>query len=464
MSNLFAIIDVETTGGVARYERITEIAIVLHDGEKVVDTFSTLVNPERSIPWGITQLTGITDEMVSGAPKFFEIARKVVEMTENAVFVAHNASFDYSFIKEEFNRFGFEYSRKRLCTVQLARKTFPGLTSYSLGNLKKHFGISVARSHRALDDTLATVEVFERILAEQGGKGLKTFVNRGIREAKLPSGITLETLHALPESCGVYYLHDERGEVMYVGKSLNIRKRLFEHFADLTPKGEKLRLGVVGISHEVTGSELAALLLESAEIKRLQPRINRALRTRTYAACIFTYTDQQGYTCLAIGKNTVQNAKKLQIVAEYPKLDHAKAHLMGLVRQHELCYRLSHLDASERACFHYSIKQCRGACIGAEGPAEYNVRVQEAFAQLDKRLTGSFAIVEAGRNPQEKTIVVVQQGQYAGYAYIDADTGSLSVDGLLESLTPPGKDPDSNKIIRGYLESKRGVKKVKWGD
>lgn len=462
MSNLFAIIDVETTGGVARYERITEIAIVLHDGEKVVDTFSTLVNPERSIPWGITQLTGITNEMVSEAPKFFEIARKIVEMTENAVFVAHNASFDYSFIKEEFKRFGFEYSRKQLCTVRLARKTFPGLTSYSLSNLKKHFGISVARSHRALDDTLATVEVFERILAEQGGRGLKTFVNQGVREAKLPAGITLEILHGLPEACGVYYLHDERGEVLYVGKSLNIQKRLFEHFADMTPKGEKLRQGVTSIGYEITGGELAALLLESAEIKRLQPRVNRALRTRTHAACIFTYTDQQGYACLAIGKNTAQNAKKLQVMAEYPKLDHAKAHLMSLVRQYELCYRLSHLDASEKACFHYSIKQCHGACIGVESPADYNARVQEAFLQLDKRLTGSFAVLEAGRNPEEKTLVVVQDGQYAGYTHIDAETGSVSVEGLLDSLKPTGKDPDAHRIIRGYLESKRGVRVIRW--
>lgn len=462
MSNLFAIIDVETTGGVAQYERITEIAIVLHNGEQIVDTFSTLVNPERSIPWNITQLTGITNEMVAGAPRFFEIARKVVEMTENAVFVAHNASFDYSFIKEEFKRFGFDYSRKQLCTVRLARKVFPGLPSYSLSNLKRHFGIVAERSHRAMDDTMATVAVFERILAEQGGKTIKSLLNKGVRESKLPAGISIETLHALPEACGVYYLHDEQGTVIYVGKSLNIQKRLFEHFADLSPKGEKLRQGVADISFEVTGSELAALLLESAEIKRLQPRVNRALRIRTHAACIFSYTDQNGYLCLAIGKNTQKNAQKLEKMAEYPKIDHAKAHLMSLVRQHELCYRLSHLDTSERACFHYSIKQCRGACIGAESPADYNMRVQEAFMQLDKRLNGSFALLEPGRTPDERTLVVVNEGEYVGYTYIDAENQTLSVDTLLETLQPPGKDPDAHKIIRGYMDGKKGAKVLRW--
>ena len=142
----YAIIDVETTGGVARYERITEIAIVLHDGEKVVDTFSTLLNPERSIPWSITQLTGINDEMVAHAPKFYEVARKIVEMTEDAVFVAHNVSFDYNFVREEFARLGFTFTRRQLCTVRLARKVFPGLPSYSLSNLKKHFNIAADRA------------------------------------------------------------------------------------------------------------------------------------------------------------------------------------------------------------------------------------------------------------------------------------------------------------------------------
>jgi DNA polymerase III subunit epsilon len=269
---MFAIIDVETTGGTARFERITEIAIVLHDGEKIVDTFSTLLNPERSIPWNITQLTGITDQMVADAPKFYEVAKKIVEMTEDAVFVAHNVSFDYNFVREEFARFGYTYTRKQLCTVRMARKTFPGLPSYSLSNLKKHFGIQAKRAHRALDDTLATVEVFEKILAAGGVKDAKMLLRQTLREAKFPTGIGMERIDAIPEACGVYYLYDKHGNVMYVGKSLNIRKRLLEHFADTSAKGEKLRAGVADISYEVTGSELVALLLESAEIKRLQPQ------------------------------------------------------------------------------------------------------------------------------------------------------------------------------------------------
>jgi DNA polymerase-3 subunit epsilon len=456
---VYAIIDVETTGGTARWERITEIAIILHDGVQVTDTFSTLINPERSIPWSITQITGITDEMVAQAPKFFEVARQIVEMTEGAVFVAHNVSFDYSFVREEFARLGYVFSRKQLCTVRLSRKVFPGLPSYSLSNLKRHFNIEAERSHRALDDTLATVQIFEMILAAQSGKAIKSLVNHGIRESKLPPAISLERLHAVPEACGVYYLHDERGEVMYVGKSLNIRKRLFEHFADLTPKGEKLRAGAADISWEVIGSELVALLLESAEIKRLLPRVNRALRIRSYFGCIFTYTDQNGYRCLAVGKRTSKNAKKLELVADYPKVDSARVHLQSIVRQYELCYRLSNLDASARACFHYSIKKCRGACIGEEAPEAYNERVAQALETLNRRLSGNFFILEKGRTEGETAVVGVQDGRYLGFGYADASENYTAED-LLECLAIPFEDPDAGKIIRGYLDGKKGVKVV----
>lgn len=455
----YAIIDVETTGGQARFERITEIAIVLHDGTQVVDTFSTLLNPERSIPWNITQLTGITDEMVAHAPKFYEIAKQIVEMTDGAIFVAHNVSFDYSFIREEFARLGYPYSRKQLCTVRLSRKVFPGLTSYSLSNLKRHFDIQADKSHRALDDTLATVALFERILAaQQGADQVKTLVNHGVRETKLPQGITLERLHAAPENCGVYYLHDERGEVIYVGKSINIRKRLFEHFSDQSPKGEKMRTGVADFSFEITGSELVALLLESAEIKRLQPRINRALRLRQFSGAIFTYLDQNGYRCLAAGKRTVRNARKLELVADFPKVDSARAYLDSLVRQFELCGRLSNLDQREHACFHYTIKKCYGACIGEESPEAYNERVEQAMSVLFRGLSGSFFLLETGRTDDEQAVVAVREGEYLGFGFVSTEDASGTED-LLEAVRLPFADPDAARIIRGYMDGRKRVKK-----
>jgi DNA polymerase-3 subunit epsilon len=454
---VYTIIDVETTGGVAKYERITEIAIVVHDGERVINTFSTLLNPERSIPRQITQLTGITDQMVANAPKFFEVAKEIVQLTEGKIFVAHNVNFDYSFVREEFLRLGYDFQRRQLCTVRLARKVFPGLPSYSLSNLKSHFQIHANKSHRALDDTLATTRLFEKILSEQAGKqNIKSLINLGVKETKLPPNITLERLHAVPEACGVYYFHNAEGQVIYVGKSLNIRKRLFEHFADQTGKGEKLRVGVAELSWEVTGSELVALLFESAEIKRLQPAVNRAQRARQHAAAIFAYTDLKGYRCLVFGKNTSKNAKNLELVAEYAKLDHARNHLQSLVYQHELCHRLNHLDSSEQACFHYNIKKCYGACVGEEAPEDYNVRVDAAVAHISKRLQGNFFFVEKGRTDGEVAVVGVQNGRYLGFGYLSSETGDRSVEELLEQLSISYPDPDAGRIILGYIERKPG--------
>jgi DNA polymerase III subunit epsilon len=460
---MFAIIDVETTGGAAQYERITEIAIVLHDGNAVVDQYSTLLNPERSIPWNITQLTGITDEMVAKAPKFYEVAKKIVEMTTDCVFVAHNVSFDYSFLEEEFKRLGYVFSRKKMCTVRMARKTFPGLPSYSLSNLKKHFGIRADKSHRALDDTLATVEVFERILEAQNGSSLHKFIQHGVKEAKLPQSISAERMAEVPEDCGVYYMLDAAQTVVYVGKSINIRKRLYEHFSDFTAKGEKLRQNVANIDWTVTGSELVALLLESREIKRLQPRVNRAQRIKAFPACIFSYVNQQGYHCLSIGKNTAKNAKLFNVLSTYPKAESAKTHLQALVRQHELCYRLSHLDSSERACFHYSIKKCKGACIGAEDPTSYNERVQAALGQLDRKLQGTFFIIDKGRETEEFAVVAVQDGLFLGFGYTVAPWSQPDPDELLACIDRTDIiDPDAPRIIHAWEEGKKGTKLLRF--
>lgn len=448
---MFAIIDVETTGGNARWERITEIAIVLHDGQAVVDTFATLINPERSIPWNITQLTGITDEMVANAPRFFEVARRIVEMTEGAVFVAHNAQFDYAFVREEFNRLGYLYTRKQLCTVRLARKVFPGLPGYSLSKLKSHFGIAVERSHRALDDTLATVHIFEHILAARDGESsLKAFINHGVKETKLPPQISLDRLHALPESCGVYYFHDANGQVVYVGKSLNIRKRIFEHFADPSPKGEQLRQSVADLSCEVTGSELVALLLESAEIKRLQPRINRAQRAQQFQGAIYTHTDPQGYIRFCAGKNPAKGIKGMDKIAEYPKMGSSVGHLEALMYRFELCGKLCHFDSSVFACFRHAIKQCHGACIGAEAPEAYNLRAHEAMLVIKRGLEGSFYITEPGRTPDEQAIVGVRNGRFAGYAFFEKTLMSGAESDVWDALQRPGPDPEAERIIHNY--------------
>ncbi|MCB9278341.1 MAG: GIY-YIG nuclease family protein [Lewinellaceae bacterium] len=457
----YAIIDLETTGGRASRDKITEIAIVLHDGEKIVDKFETLINPECYIPYGITQLTGITQEMVAGAPRFFEVAKKVVEMTEGAIFVAHNVRFDYGFLKEEFARLGYAFTRKQLCTVRLSRKVFPGLGSYSLGNLIRHFDIRVDDRHRAMADALATTDLFERILTKERAESeISTLVNLGIRESKFPNHLNLEDIHALPDTCGVYYLHDQTGTVIYVGKSINIRKRIAEHFTDQTDKALKLHAAVHHISCEVTGSEMVALLLESHEIKTLHPEVNRAQRQKQFPFVIHHYVNTAGYLCFGFGRTSARERKKLNLVSEYPTLTRAKGRLESVLKRFELCSKYCGLESGKGACFHYHLHQCGGACVEAESADAYNERAHAAMVSLRTVFEEDFFLIDQGRDPGEKAVVLVENGNYCGYGYISADD-PFTQENLRDAVRYRKGNPETNRIIQRVIEQNPGLIVIK---
>ncbi len=457
----YAIIDIETTGGAAAREKITEIAIVLHDGTKVIETFETLINPERSIPIYITQMTGISDTMVARAPKFYEIAKKIVTMTEGAVFVAHNVRFDYGFVQEEFRRLGYTYTRQQLCTVKLSRQAFPGLRSYSLGNLIEHFGIKTKDRHRAMADTMATVEIFEKIfLKEQNREEAIALINKGIKENILPEGITMDRLHALPETCGIYYMHDTEGAVIYVGKSINIQKRIFEHFSDKTAKGDKIQSGIADITFEETGSELVALLLEDFEIKKLKPRVNKAQRKTYFPYCIYSFMDEKGYIRFHAVKNVAEIRKKHTILQEFTKLNEAKNYLKALAKRFELCEKLMDAHYTEGSCFYHQIGQCAGACLGIEPPESYNERANELKEKLNTTFEEDFFIIDKGKSDNEKAIVLVQDGHFRGYGYLNTEGGATTED-FYEAVKKMKPTSDSNRIVMQYLSSGKGYKIVK---
>jgi DNA polymerase III subunit epsilon len=450
----YAIIDIETTGGSASRERITEIAVVVHDGSKIIDTFETLVNPERSIPLYITQITGISDAMVVDAPKFYEIAKKIVQLTEGAVFVAHNVRFDYGFVQEEFRRLGYTFSRPQLCTVKLSRVAFPGLRSYALGNLITHFGIKVKDRHRALADTLATTEIFEKILLTEANKVEATkMVNRGIRENALPEGISMEKLHALPETCGVYYLHDKQGDVIYVGKSINIQKRIFEHFNDKTTKGDQFQLAVADISFEETGSELLALLLEDSEIKRIKPRVNKAQRKTFFPYCVYAFTDERGYLRFHAVKNVALIRKKHVVLQEFEKLNDAKGFLKGVAKRFELCEKLMEPVYTEGACFYHQIGQCHGACVNVESVETYNVRANDARDRMNTQFESDFFIIDKGKAADEAAVVLVEEGHVRGFGYVN--TEGSTVEDFYECVKRIKVSADANRIVRLFLHQNK---------
>ena len=459
--NTYAIVDLETTGGMARRDKITEIGIVLFDGEKILETFQTLINPERSIPPEITRITGITNDMVANAPKFYEIARQVVEKTKGTIFVAHNARFDYSFLKEEFSRLGYTYTRRTLCTVRLTRNTFPGLRSYSLGNLIRHFNIEVNARHRALDDALATAQVLKNVLhKDHGSFSIKNIINQGIRESKLPKGITLDFLHGLPETPGVYYFYNSYQKVIYVGKSNNIKSRVMQHFAKTTQKAEKLAKMVSTISYEETGSELIALLLESREIKYLQPEVNRAQRTKNYPYFIHSYKDEDGYLNFQWLKSSNKTRKGKNILNHYGSKQGAISHLIGLAKELELCLGKLGLKEKEGPCYRYSMEGCHGACIGIENATTYNERALLGEEFLKKVFSNDFVVQVEGRDQTEIGVVLIEEGNYKGFGYINIEDFSFCIEEIKEAIQYEPENPEVNRIIYTYLNKNPKTKLI----
>lgn len=459
---IYAVVDLETTGGKASREKVIEIAIVLFDGEKIIEKWETLINPERSVPGNITRLTGIKDEMLVEAPKFYEVAKKIVEMTEGAIFVAHNVRFDYLFLREEFQRLGYTFSRKQLCTVRLSRQAFPYLKGHGLSNLIRHFKIPIKNRHRAMGDTLATVDLFKRILDNEiDGQSLEDIINLGVKESRLPKDIDIEMLHALPEECGVYFFHDMDGDVAYVGKSKNIKKRVAQHFAKASEKAAKLQRHVTDISYELTGSELIALLYESQLIKDLKPYINHAQRQVQFPYMIYSYTNDDGYECFNIVKNNKKNRKTYNMISEYTSQLSAKGFLNRAREDFELCANYCSIDSST-PCFNFHIHQCHGACIKKEEPESYNERVEEAKVKLSTVFENDFFILDKGRTDDELSVILVQDKVCRGFGYIDKNNDGSYIDGLMDCIKDYPAYPETSRIIRRFLKKNKSLKIVEF--
>lgn len=445
---MFAIIDIETTGGNSRNDRITEVAIFVHDGEKVVAEYDTLINPECKIPYYISELTGIYDHMVANAPKFYQVAKKIVELTEGCTFVAHNAKFDYHFIRNEFKSLGFDYYKPTLCTVQLSRKLLPGHASYSLGKLCNDLGIELNMRHRAGGDAAATVKLFE-LLLQKDGNGFRKL--RG--KAKTAISKEWEQHHlrpvvdALPEKTGVYYFYNDAGDLVYVGKSLNIRSRVLTHLANYsTQKSVNMRNAVASIKYELTGSELVALLLESAEIKRHQPIYNQAQRRASYEFGLMASMELDGYVRLK-----VERVGKQTPLTTFTTRDESKVFIERLIEEYSLCSKLTGVEFGGGPCFNHSIHKCFGACIGLENPDVYNKRVEDAL-RIVRYDHEDFLVIDEGRYTDERSVVFIENGRYMGFGFVPETQVKKGVDHLKSFITPQQNNRNVQSIIKGYLE------------
>ena len=454
---MYAIVDIETTGGYAANHRITEVAIYHHDGIHITDRFHTLINPERNIPYYITGLTGITTEMVLEAPSFKEVADDIFKRLDGKIFVAHNAHFDYSFLKKELEEAGINWQCKKLCTVRLSRKIIPGLRSYSLGSLSESLGIKILNRHRAGGDAEATVKIFDQLLRRDLDSYILKTLKRNSGETILPPNLPKEEFDRLPLLAGVYYFHNAHGHVIYVGKAINIKKRIAGHFTGDAREWSrsKIRNEIHHISYELTGNELIALILESQEIRRLWPKYNQAQKFRTEEWGIFDYEDRNGY--LRFSVNVVTRGSRP--LKRFGSKGNAWNFLWEKVRVFHLCPKLSGLQLAKGLCFEYQTGDCHGACMGVEAVSDYNHRAESAI-QSFKAQGESVAIIGRGRNIEEQSLVLVEKGTYVGYGFFDKHDSISDFESAKTLVKRSVETPTVQSLINGYVTNPRGTSVV----
>lgn len=449
---MYTILDIETTGGQFNEEGITEIAIYKFDGHEIVDQFISLVNPEKPIQPFVVNLTGINNAMLQTAPKFYEVAKRIIEITQDTILVAHNAHFDYRILRTEFARLGYNFEIPNICTVELAKKLIPDQASYSLGKLVRALGIPMADRHRASGDALATVKLFKLLLAKDHEKEIvKSYIKTEVEKGLSPK--LKEMVDKIPSTTGIYYIHKEDSSVLYIGKSRNMKKRVNQHFAGTTKKCKKIQAEVFDVSYEETGTELIALLKENAEIKINRPVLNRAMRKNIFPYSLYLEKNNDGYLSLFIRKTDFRKKEFTAFGTEHE----AQSALYKITEKHMLCQKINLMDKVKSSCFPYQIKQCYGACVGEESPELYNIRVN-AFLDNNEYQNQNLIIVERGRAVDEKSAVLIENGIFKGFAFFNLNYQVSNVEILKNIITSLPEDRDAKNIILNYLRRKNRAK------
>lgn len=425
---MYAIVDIETTGTHAKGNGITEIAIVLHNGKEIEGRFQTLINPKTPIPKYVSSLTGIYNHMLEDAPVFSDIAPNIHSLLKGRIFVAHNVNFDYTFLRSQLKDAGYDWHSRKLCTIRMAKKVFPGLKRYGLGHLCDHFGINNEQRHRATGDALATTTLFEMVLAKGGEQMIKDFLRKENRQQILPPNVPEQQMKSLPFEPGVYYFHNAKGKVIYVGKAKCLRQRVVSHFTglDTGKKRQAFLKDIHSISYNICQTEFTASILESIEIKRLWPAYNYSQKRFEQLWGIYLFEDARGYIRLAVDKKR----KYLEPVASFGLMADAHRTLWQLVKKFELHAGLCFLDKTQND----------------ELPeiVSYNNAVRKALKWLETRKE-TFAIKD------KESYVLVEDGKFYGMGVLK-DKSIDDIEILKENLTPYPENEVIKSMIRQYIE------------
>ncbi len=400
----------------------------------------------------MVNLTGINSNMLRNAPKFYEVAKRIIEITEDCILVAHNAQFDHRILCTEFRRLGYEYERKSLCTVELSKDLIPGQASYSLGKLVRSLGIPVTDRHRASGDALATVKLFKMLLDKDTTKSI---IQNSIRlnPKRQIEPRHLDIIDALPAITGVYYIHKENGDIIYIGKSKNIKKRINQHFTGTNHKSKKIQAQVTTVTYEATGSELVALLKESEEIKKVKPIHNRALRRSIFTHALYSFKDENNYINLKID---VADGRKKPITT-FSNRQSGKSFITKAVEDYNLCQKLTGLYKTKTSCFNFEIKSCEGACVQKEAPEVYNKRV-EALIEKNSYTNKNMIIIDRGRDIDERSAILIENGVFKGIGFFNLNYQITNLKVLESIITPMQNNRDTQHIIQSYLRKNKHLK------
>ena len=445
---MYAILDIETTGGKYDEEGITEIAIYRHDGETITDQFSSLVNPQIEIQPFVQKLTGISGKMLQNAPKFYEIAKRVVQITEDCVIVAHNAAFDYRILQTEFRRLGFAFERKSLCTVSLSQLLLPDQPAYSLGKLVRNLGIPFSDQHRAQGDAKVTVKLFELLLEKDLHKNILKAHISSEHPNKVPPKF-LEVIDGLPSEMGVYYIHNSKNEIIYIGKSNNIKKRILNHLTGKSKKARVIQNEIHKVTFALTGGELVSLLKEQNEIKTNAPKLNKAMKYRIFPMGI-RLDDSVEYPELIVE----QIKKEHTYFSVYKNSKSAKSAIFNWTENYGICLKKTSLSNKTGTCFLHEVNKCDCACTGKETPDSYRKKIKLLLADFEYPFS-DFIITSKGRKLGESSFIYIKGNVFLGYGYYELNHQIKNDKQIMSRLISMEDNPDVQKLIRSFLSRKK---------
>ncbi len=422
---MYAVLDIETTGGKYDEEGITEIAIYRFDGEKIIDQFSSLINPEKEIQPFVKKLTGINNNMLRNSPKFYEVAKRIVEITENCIIVAHNAEFDFRMLQTEFRRLSFTFNRKILCTIKLSKILLPDQPSFNLGKLINNLGIPFTNEHRAHGDAKVTLKLFQLLLEKDSKKYILKKNIQNLNPNKTPTKY-LGIIDKLPSEMGIYYIHNTNNEIIYIGKSDNIKKRVISHLTGFKEKSLKIQNEISNVSYSLTGGELISLLKEQNEIKLNSPIYNESMKFRLFP----------------IGIRIDFSYDYPNIIVEQVKKD----------RQYLCVYK--NKKTAKTAIFKFI-----NGTINKESISDYRKKIN-AFCRSFEYQSRNFLLIDKGRQSGEFSFIYIEDNKFLGYGYYELNHQIKTKDQIESRLIPIEDNLDTQKLIRSFILRKKYIKLI----